>query len=408
MYRNEPVWITGIGTANPLGLDYETTAAALLAGVSGIRRVPELSRFDHPSQIAGLTGPIPVPAGLALDEASFRRLERLEQLLLWCAVQALHHAGLWEQRSRQRIGLTLGLGAGLLTIWEEDYYRGGQRVYQPQLDQRSFLQVVQQHLQLCGPAAICAAACASGNYALALARRWIQAGWVDICLAGAGDMGVTPISMACFGNMRALSRRNDQPQAASRPFDRDRDGFVMSEGGAIFVLESATFARRRGARPYGEIAGCGASSSAYHMVIPSTDPGPVVVAMRQALREACVSPEEIDYVNAHATSTPAGDLAEAQVLQQVLGAATPQVPVSSTKSMTGHLLSGAAAMNALACLVALERQAVPPTINLDNPDPECNLCHVAHQAQERRVHIAVSNSLGFGGANTCLVLRRVA
>jgi 3-oxoacyl-[acyl-carrier-protein] synthase II len=400
------VWITGIGTANPLGTSYEATAEALLAGRSGIRRVAQFTVPDHLSQIAGLIGPVPVPA--PWNEEEFRRLERLEQLLLWCSVQALRSADLWERRSHVRIGLALGLGAGLLTIWEEDRFRGGRRVHEPEQDRQSFLEFLQGQLGLTGPSAICAAACASGNYALALARRWIQMGWVDLCLAGAGDMAVTPVSMACFGNMRALSRRNEQPEAASRPFDRDRDGFVMSEGGAVFVLESAKSARRRRARPWAEVAGSGASSNAFHMVIPSTDPEPAVAAMRQALDDAGVNPQEIDYINAHATSTPAGDSAEAKVIQLVLGAATPSVPVSSTKSMTGHLLSGAAAMNALACLVALERQALPPTINLDDPDPECALCHVAKQAQQRPVRVAVSNSLGFGGSNTCLVLRQAA
>jgi 3-oxoacyl-[acyl-carrier-protein] synthase II len=404
--NDDAVWITGIGTANPLGTSYEATAPALLAGASGVRRVAAFSLPDHLSQIAGLTGPIPVPEPWSTE--AFERLDRLEQLLLWCSAQALRSAGLWEQRTELRIGVALGLGAGLMTVWEEDRYAGGRRVHEPPGDEHSFLDVVQRQLGLVGPGGIFAAACASGNFALAQARRWIQMGWVDVCLAGAGDMACTPISMSCFCNMRALSRRNDNPAAASRPFDRGRDGFVMSEGGAVFVLESAASAARRGATAWAEVAGFGASSNAFHMVIPSTDPKPAVAAMRQALTDAAVAPEQIDFLNAHATSTPAGDTAEAIVLQMVLGEATPRVPVSSTKSMTGHLLSGAAAMNALACLVALERQALPPTINLDDPDPECTLCHVANQAQERPVRVAVSNSLGFGGSNTCLVLRQVA
>jgi 3-oxoacyl-[acyl-carrier-protein] synthase II len=404
--REDAVWITAIGTANPLGTSYEATADNLLAGVSGVRKVTDFILPDNLSQIAGLTGPVPVPAGC--DAEAFRKLERLEQLLLWCAQQALQTSGLWEHRGELRVGLALGLGAGLLTVWEEDRYRGGKRVHEPPQDERSLLEGVRRQLGLVGPTGIFAAACASGNYALAQARQWLRLGWVDVCLAGAGDMAVTPLSMAGFGNMRALSRRNDAPAAASRPFDRDRDGFVMGEGGAVFVLEPATAARRRGARAFAEVSGLGASSNAFHMVIPSTDPAPAVAAMRQALADARVNPEDIGYLNAHATSTPAGDTAEAKVLQTVLGLATPRVPVSSTKCMTGHLLSGAAALNALACLVALERQALPPTINLENPDPECNLCHVARQARPHPVRVAVSNSLGFGGSNTCLVLRRAA
>jgi 3-oxoacyl-[acyl-carrier-protein] synthase II len=402
----DSVWITGVGTANPLGKTYEATADNLLAGASGVRKVTSFEMPEHLCQIAGHLDSVPVPAGF--DPESFGRLERLEQLLLWCSAQALHSAGLWQSRTDGRVGLALGLGAGRLTIWEEDRYRGGRRVHEPVQDERSFTDLVQQQLGLDGPAATVAAACASGNFALAQARRWIAMGWVDVCLAGAGDMAVTPLSMACFGNMRALSRRNDDPAGASRPFDRERDGFVMAEGGVVFVLESATCARRRGARAFAEIIGFSATSNAFHMVIPSTDPGPAVAAMREALSESGARADEIGYVNAHATSTPAGDVAETRVIQEVFGADTRRIPVSSTKSMTGHLLSGAAALNALACVAALERQALPPTINLRDPDPECDLCHVANEAWPHPVRVAVSNSLGFGGSNTCLVLRKVA
>jgi 3-oxoacyl-[acyl-carrier-protein] synthase II len=216
------------------------------------------------------------------------------------------------------------------------------------------------------------------------------------------------VSLACFGNLGALSRRNDSPAEASRPFDKDRDGIVLSDGGAMFVLEPATAARRRGARPYAEVAGCGFSSDASHMVIPSPDPGPAVAAVRSALRDAGASAERIDYVNAHATSTPVGDSGEARVIQTVLGEAVRTVPVSASKSMTGHALSGAAALGAIACLTALERQAIPPTINLDDAGPECALCHVPHEARDHRVRLALANSFGFGGSNTCIAFRKVA
>jgi 3-oxoacyl-[acyl-carrier-protein] synthase II len=214
------------------------------------------------------------------------------------------------------------------------------------------------------------------------------------------------MALAGFGNLRALSRRNDAPAAASRPFDCDRDGFVMSEGGAMFVLERSESARRRGARAYAAVAGCGAGSDAHHMVIPSPDPQPAIAAMRQALADARVNPDEISYINAHATSTPVGDVAEARVLEAVLGESLHDVPVSSTKSVTGHLLTAAAAIEVIACLAALEHQAVPPTMNLDRPDPECRLCHVPHEARPHRIRTTVSNSFGFGGSNTCLVLRK--
>src|SRR5207253_4276854 len=229
-------------------------------------------------------------------------------------------------------------GAEWLEVWEADAHAGGNRVNDPDKNPESLLTTVRHRLGLSGPAMSMSAACASGNYALAQARRWLELGWVDLCLAGACDMAVTPMSLAGFGNLRALSRRNADPQAASRPFDSDRDGFVMGEGGAVFVLEPAATARRRSARVYAEVAGCGASSDAYHMVIPSPHPEPAIAAMRQALEDARLSPAEVDYVNAHATSTPVGDAAESRVLATVFGHHLAALPVSSTKSMTGHLL----------------------------------------------------------------------
>jgi 3-oxoacyl-[acyl-carrier-protein] synthase II len=216
---------------------------------------------------------------------------------------------------------------------------------------------------------------------------------------------VTPIGLATFGNLRALSRRNAEPAAASRPFDRSRDGFVLGEGGVAFVLERASAARRRSALAYAEVAGCGASSDAHHPVIPSPDPAPAVAAMRLALADAGVEPARVDHVNAHATSTPVGDAGEAVVLRSVLGPDVEWIPVSSTKSLSGHLLTAAGAFEALACLTALRHQAIPPTINLE--DPDVDLCLVANEARPHRVRIAVSNSFGFGGSNTCLVLRAV-
>jgi 3-oxoacyl-[acyl-carrier-protein] synthase II len=398
-----PIWITGIGAVTPLGTAYGRIADGLLAGICGVRKVATFDVTDHPSQIAGQIEPIPCPEGW--QAADFKSLAPLEQLILSCSGAALRDAGHWENRDRLRIGIVLGLGAEWLEIWEWDSHKGGNRICDPSQNPESLVQSTLRKLQLSGPATSVSAACASGNYALAQARRWLQLGWIDVCLAGACDMAVTPMSLAGFGNLRALSRRNAEPELASRPFDRGRDGFVMGEGGAMFVLESAAQARRRSAHAYAEVAGFGASSDAHNMVIPSPDPEPATAAMRQALADAHVSPDEIDYVNAHATSTPVGDAAEARVLKSVFGTAVQSVPVSSTKSMTGHLLTAAAAVEALACVVAIERHVLPPTINLVDPDPECNLCHVPNHAREHRVRLAVSNSFGFGGSNTCLVLR---
>lgn len=399
------VWITGVGAATPLGHTYDAIAAGLLAGRSGVKTVTGFHVADHPSQVAGQVHDVPCPPDWSPDE--FRRLHRLEQLILWCCCGALRDAGWWERRQEIRLGLVLGVGAEWLVLWESDRLQGGTRIYEPERDNESLVSTARRKLRLSGPAISVSAACASGNYALAQAKRWLEMGWVDVCLAGACDMAVTPMALAGFGNLRALSRRNADPQAASRPFDRARDGFVMGEGGAMFVLESAESARARSARAYGQVAGHGASSDAHHMVIPSPDPGPATLAMRQALDDAGVNPAEVDYVNAHATSTPRGDPAEAAVLKAVFGPHTPRVPVSSTKSMTGHLLTAAAAVEALACLITMERRAVPPTINLHEPDPECDLCHVPNEARPHRVRVAVSNSFGFGGSNTCLVLRAV-
>ena len=269
------------------------------------------------------------------------------------------------------------------------------------------MQKVCDWLKLTGPAVTLSAACASGNYALAMARRWLQMGWVDICLAGACDTGLTPMSLAGFGNLRALSRCNDNPKSASRPFDSDRDGFVMGEGGAMFVLEREETARERLAYAYGRIAGCGASSDAHHMVMPNPDPQPAIRAVRQALADARMTTKEIDYINAHATGTQAGDVAEVRVLQSVFDTELPRIPVSSTKSMTGHLLTASAAVEAVACLAAIERRTIPPTINLDTIDPQCPLNHVAKEARTETVRVTMSNSFGFGGSNTCLILAAV-
>jgi 3-oxoacyl-[acyl-carrier-protein] synthase II len=403
--QRQPVWITGVGAATPLGNTYTEIAKRFLAGRSGVRAIESFDVSNHPSQIAGLIDAIPCPPGLPAEE--FDRMPALERLVLWCTVAALRDAGWWERRGDVRIGIILGMGSEWQVLWEADALQGGRRVCEPQRDTTSLVERTRRQLGLSGPVACVSAACASGNHALAQARRWLQMSWVDVCLAGACDMLVTPMSLAGFGNLRALSRRNTEPEAASRPFDRGRDGFVMGEGGALFVLETALSARKRSARAYGEVAGCGASSDAYHMVIPSPDPEPAINAMRQALADAAVEPDQVDYVNAHATSTTVGDVAEARVLDAVLGDAVKTVPVSATKSMTGHLLTAAAAVEALACLVAMERRVIPPTINLRDPDPDCDLCHVPNEARPQPVRIAVSNSFGFGGSNTCLVLKAV-
>ncbi|HBI44798.1 MAG TPA: hypothetical protein DDY78_18380 [Planctomycetales bacterium] len=406
MRRKDAIWITGVGAATPVGNTYAEAADNLLAGKSGVRPLTAFSVANHVSKIAASIEPVGIPPGW--DEAAFLGLDSYERMLHWCVAQALHDAGCWERRADIRIGLILGLSAEWIRTWEVDFFEGGDLVRRPRQDDESQVERLRRTLGLSGPAVAAATACASGNYALALGRRWVEQGWVDVCLAGGFAANLTPVALASMGNLGALSRRNADPAAASRPFDRDRDGFVIGEGGALFVLEGAARARRRGARAYAEFAGCGLSSDAFHPVIPSPDSAPMARAMRIAMADAAVNPDDLDYLNAHATSTPVGDRAECRALKAVLGEAIHRVPVSSTKSMTGHLLGGAAAIEVLACLAALERQAIPPTINLDEQDPECGLLHVAHQARPQRVQVAASNSFGFGGCNSCVVLKKVA
>ena len=401
------VTITGVGLTSSLGHSYDEFSSNLLSSVSGIERVSAFEVTDHPSQIASLIEQIPCPAGF--DEAEFRSRLRIEQCGIWCAESALRDAGWKDRRKDLRIGLILGMGAEWMQSWEMDYRRGGRRAFDPTEEPAGLTTKVHRLLGLQGPQLTISAACASGNWALSQGRRWLELGWVDICLAGACDIGVTPLSLAGFGNLRALSRKNNAPHAALRPFDRDRDGMVLGEGGTVFVLENTADAVQRGARRYADVAGFGATSDAHHMVIPCPEPQQGIAAMRQALQDAEIAPSDIDYINAHATGTPVGDVCEAKILQAVLGDSVGAVPISSTKSLTGHLLSAAAAIEAVACLVAIEEQLVPPTINLEDPDPECAMLnHVRNKSQPTSVEITVSNSFGFGGNNTCLVLKKAA
>ena len=300
----------------------------------------------------------------------------------------------------------MGIGAEQLKGWEADFLAGGRQVFSPDRPP-SLVHRIAAHLGIDGPAVTVAAACASSGYALALARRWIAMGLVDVCLAGGADI-LSPTGFAAFYNLRALSRRSDDPVRASRPFDRDRDGFVMGEGSAVLVLEARRHAEGRGARVRGELAGVGMSGDATHMVIPSDDPTEAARAIQLALLDAGVEPAGVDYVNAHAAGTPVGDVAEAAAIRLALDRAADGIPVSSTKSMSGHLVSAAAAFEALACLAAIDRQTIPPTLNLDHPDQRCRLDHVPHVARPHPVSVTASNSFGFGGANLCLVIRRAA
>lgn len=403
----EPIVITGVGAVSPLGNGFAAIADGLLAGRSGVRAIEPGGFSREGRHFAAPVAEIPPPPrSCGIDDDAFVKLGRLGQLCGSPVAHALADAGLRPAADRPRIGLVLGLGAEHLKTWELDFLSGGTQVFEPRCDD-TLVHRLAGMLHLRGPAVTVAAACASSGYALALGRAWLHAGWVDACVAGGCDV-LSPTGLAAFYNLRALSRRSDEPSRASRPFDRDRDGFVMGEGGACLVLERLSTARDRDARIYGELAGVGMSSDATHMVTPCSDPTQAARAIRMALEDAGVAPDQVDYVNAHAAGTPVGDVAEAGALRMALGPAVDAVPVSSTKSMSGHLVSGAAAFEAVACLAAIDRQAVPPTLNLDHPDPQCPLDHVPHAARDRRVDVTASNSFGFGGSNLCLVIRRVA
>ena len=396
--------ITGLGVVSPLGNSLAAVADSLLAGRSGVREIAAAGGAREGRQFAAPVVSIPQPTGPGC--ADFASLGRLEQLCLAPAALAFADAAVANAVRPQRIGIVLGIGAEQLKAWELDFLAGGTRVFEPQRSE-TLVHAVARRLGIAGPAVAVAAACASSGYAMALGRTWLDAGQVDACLVGGCDI-LSPTAIAAFYNLRALSRRSDDPHKASRPFDRDRDGFVMAEGGAFFMLERRAEAARRGAKVYGELAGVGMSSDAHHMVTPCSDPTEAARAITLALADAGIGPADVDYVNAHAAGTPVGDAAEAGAIRLAFGAAADTIPVSSTKSMSGHLVSGAAAFEAVACLAAMHRDAVPPTVNLDAVDPACALDHVPHTARPHRVTIAASNSFGFGGANLCLVLRKAA
>ncbi len=401
----EPIWITGAGVNAPHGTTVADVADGLLAGRSAVRRVASFDVTNHPCQFGAQLAGFPEPAGWGGDFAS---LIPVEKVAVWCVVNALKQAGLWESRHERRIGLAFSTAGEWGLHWERVALQNpGVPPADPRFPQRPLTAFLKKSLGLTGPAATLSTACASGNFALSQGKRWLELGWCDAVVAGAADIALTPVVLASFGNLRALSRRNDDPAGASRPFDKDRDGFVMGEGGTAFVLEPASKAKARSAAPLGELMSVGLSSDAYHPVIPSPDPVQATAAIRKALAEARLDASAIDYVNAHGTSTPVGDIAEAKGLREILGANYRAVPVSSTKSMSGHLITAASAFEALACLITFARQAVPPTINLHAVDPECDLGHIPHTARDATVDVAISNSFGFGGSNSCAVFRRV-
>ncbi|HYB12325.1 MAG TPA: beta-ketoacyl-ACP synthase II [Myxococcota bacterium] len=406
------VVVTGLGCVTPLGGDLASTWASAVAGVSGVGAITRFDASQLPVQIAAeVRAPVEVP-GLNPKEA--RRLDRFILLGLAAAEEAWHDSGLAGSGVElDRAGVAIGSGiGGLATILENHRIlltSGARRVSPftiPMTISNMASGYVSMRHGLRGPNLCHVSACSTGSHSIGEAARLIERGDADVMLAGGAEAPLTEIAVAGFAAMRALSTRSDDPERASRPFDVGRDGFVMAEGAGVLVLESLEHARARGARIRAEVAGYAATADAAHMTLPDETGSGAQRCMRLALADADLPAEAVDHVNAHATSTPAGDPAEARAIRAVFGDHTDRLPVSATKSMTGHLLGAAGAVEALLCIRALEAQLLPPTINLDQPDPECPLDHVVGKARRCAVRVTLSNSFGFGGTNASLVLTR--
>jgi 3-oxoacyl-[acyl-carrier-protein] synthase II len=406
--------ITGLGLVSPLGNTVEDSWQALLAGRSGAGPITLFDATGHPTRFACEVRDLEVSD--YVERKDMRRMDRCTQLALAAARQAEAHSGLDLGAVAERTGTAVATALGGLGSLEQAVLqlqaRGPDRVSPfavVQMIPNLSAGWVSIELGTRGPLLTETTACAASNMALGDGLDAIRLGRAEVMFCGGAEAPVTPTSMAAFGAMRALSRRNDDPGSASRPFDRERDGFVMGEAAAILVLEELEHARARGARIYAELLGYGVSSDANHVSDPDPSGANPARALRMAFTDAGIEPGEVGYVNAHATSTPAGDAAETRLLKQALGTEkASRTPVSSTKGTTGHPLGAAGAVEAVFTVLALERGVLPPTINLTSPDPECDLDHIAGEPRRVQVEIAISNSFGFGGHNACTVFRHWA
>ncbi|WZP00610.1 beta-ketoacyl-ACP synthase II [Isosphaeraceae bacterium EP7] len=404
------VVITGMGTVNPLGLDVASYWDGLCAGRSGIGPIEQLDVSAFPVRFGGeVKGFDP---SLMPDPRAAKRMDRFAQFAVLAAVEAVRDSGLnMDAGDPYRRGVVLGCCIGGLAEFEsghDAYHKGGVRRISPFVIPKMMPNAgpasVAIQFGLMGPSAAIATACSSAADALGDAFRAVQRGEADVMLAGGSDASITVMGLGGFVAARALSTRNDDPAAASRPFDRDRDGFVLSEGAGIVVLEELEAARARGATIYAELLGYGRTNDAYGIAAPHPEGRGASRALQVALDDARLDPSAIDYINAHATSTTLGDEIETQAIKRVFGPHAYRLAVSSTKSMTGHLLGASGAIELIASALAITRGVVPPTINLENPDPACDLDYVPNVAREMRVKYAVSTSFGFGGHNSCLVV----
>ncbi|HEV2235778.1 MAG TPA: beta-ketoacyl-ACP synthase II [Ktedonobacterales bacterium] len=406
------VVVTGMGLVTPLGNDVPTTWKALCEGRSGVTRI---TGFDVSEQHAQIAAPVrDFDATQYMERRDIRRNDPFVHFAMAAVRQALDDAKFAiTDANREEVGVIIGSGVGGLQVAEEQFRllfeRGPDRI-SPFFITRFITDMAAGYVSITlkaqGPNFATVSACATGAHAIGESYEIIRRGDADAILAGGTESGIVPLSLAAFGNMHALSRRNDEPEKASRPFDGERDGFVMGEGAGILLLEEREGALARGAHIYAEVVGYAATADAFHVTEPAPEGSGLARAMRRALEKARLTPADVDYINAHGTSTPLNDKNETQAIKAVFGAAAHQVAISSTKSMTGHTLGAAGGIEAAICALAIERGVMPPTINQTTPDPECDLDYVPNSARKGEVRVAMSNSMGFGGHNAVLVLRR--
>ncbi len=408
------VVVTGLGMLSPVGNTVESTWTALLAGQSGISLIDHFDTSAYATKFAGLVKNFNSEDFISRKDA--RKMDAFIQYGIAAGMQAMQDAQLdITEANASRIGAAIGSGIGGLGLIEENHsslVNGGPRKISPFFVPSTIVNMIAGHLTIMygmrGPSISIATACTSGVHNIGHAARIIAYNDADVMLAGGAEKASTPLGVGGFGAARALSTRNESPQAASRPWDKDRDGFVLGDGAGMMVLEEYEHAKKRGAKIYAEVVGFGMSSDAYHMTSPPENGAGAALAMENALRDAGVTTSQIGYINAHGTSTPAGDKAETQAVKSVFGSDAQRVMVSSTKSMTGHLLGAAGAIESIFTVLALRDQAVPPTINLDNPDEGCDLDFVPHQARQvSDMQYTLCNSFGFGGTNGSLIFRKV-
>jgi len=407
------VVVTGLGAVTPLGASVDLFWDGLVAGRSGIRTISLFEHKVHDVHIGGEC--LDFDASKYIDGRMSKRLDRFSLFAHAGAKMAFAQAGLEDGRfDPSRAGVILGAGMGGLREIEDQHLRmlhkGPSKVSAftiPKLMANASPGHVSIALNLQGPSASVASACASAGSAMGMALHSIERGDTDVMVTGGTEAALTPLGIAAFSAMKAISRRNDDPPAASRPFDKDRDGFVLSEGAGLLVFEEYEHARRRGASILCEVIGFGASADASDIVQPQPEGIGAARAMSLALASARLNPEDVDYINAHGTSTPLGDIAETKAIRAVFGSSAKRVPISSTKSCIGHLLGASGGVEAIATIMSMLHKTLHPTINLENPDPECDLDYVPNTARDAEVKIAMSNSFGFGGHNTCMILRAV-